>query len=785
MTAKDPLRPLSSAGASYPRFQMARALASADRAADPSAKERALRRAERFRAVVEGIADGSVTVGSRTPVAAPAWATLEVVTGGFATGALLAGGPLQPHENQLAAEVGVAPDTDWTRPALNAYFLSDAGLAQLQERLRSGCYDVRLPEEGALLAVAWLVAHGGENEARGILEAVEAYFDPLRFYPVPADRPQPSGSEVHVDTVGEVRRALAARPADPRLLAQREAELVWRPLYDRLVGLVLETVEGDPPLLAPGDAARQVVGGWPCRIRPDGWTARMQAWSAEFDRHRAKHALTTKPHRSKDHFPQLRTLALRFATDPAALSGKEVGRIRLILAANRAKHGLPGSSELAARREKHAAQARLPLYSEIAPVLAARLAPLPPEHGLSQPDDFAFAVTPEEAARAGLPSGCAVPAALRTRLARCLDAAVDVLVERGLVGSGDQLALLLPQLVAQSRAAGFSSPELRTLYAAVYRAFRRRRSLLLLDLQSQVKLEELPWVSALERFRTPSRNDADASRRALVETAELAIASFPQAILPNKLLQELQALVKGAGIDLPLVEELASDIFMGRFTPTFVRSAKQAAALLAGSLYARYYGIDVAEIMAMPESTAKQGIRQWFGGGSADPLATLCASRAGVPLGTWRPATNGMILEQQQILTTHNLASLFSALDLRTTLGPRLPELARKCFTWIVRRLQANARGPHDRLIAIKNSAYAWRQMIFHLSLADSGAVEAFLSWADELLQRQPAPFQERFRPALGGLAKVVEGYDLDSPHVDPLEARRFLGWSNSGHWLF
>lgn len=785
MDSSNPYVSQVSASARYPRFQLARALASAERAADPSTKEKALRKAERFRAVVEGMSKGTLDVGSRTPVAAPAWATLEVVTGGFATGALLAGGPIQDHERALAAEVGAEPDSPWTRPHLNAYFLSEAGLARLQERLRSGCYAVRIPEEAAFLAVAWLLANGGEKEARNVLEAVGDFLDELRFYPVPTDRPQSNGSEVHVATVDEVRRSLQSREANPRLLAQREAVLVWRPLYDRLVALVLETVEGDPPRLSEDESARTVVGGWPCRIRPAGWAERMQAWSAEFDRLRENHSLTTKPIRPKDHFSQLRALAQRFATDPSSLSGMEVGRIRRILATNRAKHGLPGSPELVARRERHAADARRPLYAEIAPILAARLAPIPSDEGLPDPEAFAFAVTPEEAARAGLPIGFPVPAALRTPLARCLNAAVDVLVEQGLVGSGDQLALLLPQIVAQSRSSGFSSPELRTLYAAVYRAFRRRRSLLLLNLQSQVKLEELPWVSALERFRTPRKSDADASRRALVETAELAITSFPQAILPNKLLQELQALVKGAGIDLPIVEELAADIFMGRFAPKFVRAAKQAASLLEGSLYARYYGIDVAEIANLPESSQKGVLGRWFGGGSADPLATLCAARAGVPLGTWRPATNGMILEQQQILTTHNLGPLFLALDLRSSLGPRLPELARKCFAWIVRRLQAKAFRPHDRLIAIKNGAYAWRQMIFHLSLAAPSEVEPFLSWAEEFLQRQPEAFRERFRPALGGLEKVAEGYDLDSPHVDPLAARRYLGWSNNGHWLY
>lgn len=42
-----------------------------------------------------------------------------------------------------------------------------------------------------------------------------------------------------------------------------------------------------------------------------------------------------------------------------------------------------------------------------------------------------------------------------------------------------------------------------------------------------------------------------------------------------------------------------------------------------------------------------------------------------------------MIIEQEQILTTHNLAALFQALDLRPLVMKRLPELAQRCFRWI------------------------------------------------------------------------------------------------------
>jgi hypothetical protein len=42
---------------------------------------------------------------------------------------------------------------------------------------------------------------------------------------------------------------------------------------------------------------------------------------------------------------------------------------------------------------------------------------------------------------------------------------------------------------------------------------------------------------------------------------------------------------------MPLVEEVAADIFMGTFTQKWRRAAATASQALAGSLYARYYDL--------------------------------------------------------------------------------------------------------------------------------------------------------------------------------------------------
>jgi hypothetical protein len=107
-------------------------------------------------------------------VSAAAWATFEVVTGGFATGAVLAGGALQPHEQELLRTLpAIAAGAE--RAAITSYYLSDAGLDNLHQMLASGRYRIQVPEEGALLVVAWLLSHGHADKARALLDALAPF----------------------------------------------------------------------------------------------------------------------------------------------------------------------------------------------------------------------------------------------------------------------------------------------------------------------------------------------------------------------------------------------------------------------------------------------------------------------------------------------------------------------------------------------------------------------------------------------------------------------------------
>ena len=783
-----------SAAPGYVLGQLARAMETREHHHDAATRERAAKKIERWKQVLEGMLGGSLQVGSRTPIAGtPAWATLEVAHGGFATGNLLASGPLLPHEIDLAARTGVHTGDpgsgDPSRAALNLYFLSDQGRAELAERLHTGCYRVQVPEEGALLVVTWLLANGRPERAQDVLDEILPLAGRLRFYPVPDARPLVASALVKLSAVGQVADALDASRPQEQVARMNEALRVWTPLADRAAALFLETVEGPTPRLRTderGELVRRpdghpfIDGGWPCRRYPDGWAGRARSLLRDHEEARRSHSRCGKPEAPNQNFAVLRRYLEVCAKDPAALTGRDVGMIRKVLASMVTKRGAPGSPSHAKLRAEQARVAARPTNVELAKVVSARLRKQPADSGLADLGAVSAPLSPAEAAALRVNGGAAVPEAITAKLARCLEAPIEHLVERGVISSSEVLARVLPQITSQVKAAGIADPDLARLHGAIHAAFARRRSLLLLDLQSQVKLDELPWVAAIKGLRKADLGAQEHARQTLEQVATLAIASFPQTILPNKLLQELRSLAQDAGLTLPLVDELAADIFMGELSGKFVQAAQTAARQLEDTLYAKYYAFPVDRVLRIDD--VKQHAS--YGPPTSPRFAELCEELAGTSEPGGRTvARNGKIIEQEQILTTHNLAVLFQALALRHRLRGRLIELAQACLRSICREEQIHVERWHARLARVKNSAYAWRQMIFFLSLSDPGSIEPFLSWANEHLGAQGEGFRRRFSPALRGLEIAARGGDLDAAERAGT-ARRLLGWTTERHWL-
>ena len=774
----EPDEPRAAASPLYALGQLRRAMASAAAQADPRAAARAAGKAARWESMLEGMASGSLTVGSRTPVAAaPPWVTLEVVHGGFATGGLLAERPLRPDElavlGRLLGDVSGATD----RERLNLWYLGDAGLARLGDALTGGRYLVELPEDAALLTVAWLLRNGGDAAALDLVTEIRPFMSRLRFTPRFGDAPRPHGSAVRLRDTGSVAEGLRAMTPRPQIAAMGDTLRIWNPLFDRLFGLWCGTVEGALPRLSGG----AVVGGWPCRHWPPDWRERRGEWLADYSAAVDQYGTSDSTRAAKSNFTRLRIALEHCETDSRLLTARDVGWIRRALANTLTRHGDSASPARIALRARQLAMAERPAHAAIARKLAERLDEYPAGSGIPSVD----AVTADISD--GGTASVQVPPHLRAKVARALEAPVEELVSRGIIGSGEVLASVLPQLTSRILAAGISDPELAALYEQAYEAFRKRRSLLLLNLEHQVQFDELPWIAAVAPYRATDGAAEAAARETLAQVTLVAMAGFPYAIVPNKLVREMSTLATQAGVSVPLVEEVAADIFIGTFTDKWRQAAAIASRALADMLYARYY--DLPDAQAWARRPAGPALR--WGKPAAEDFAGLCRVRsaeASTSAGTGSfVAANGAVLEQAQILTTHNLAALTGTLELRDRVAAIAPDLADRAFTWAVRRQQQPSDQWRARLQAVKNAAYAWRQAIFFLSFCDDSEQAEVVARLRRLVDAAAGDFPARFGPAVDGLDHVISGGRFDnSGRVQvPGGGRRFLGWSVGPHWTF
>jgi hypothetical protein len=671
-----------------------------------------------WRDVLAAMKAGDLTVGSRTPVAGmPKWATPEVVRGGFATTAFAAGGKLRPHEVAKAEELGLqTSDVSRARLALNNWHLTDEGLKKLSQQAAAAEFAAQTPEETALLTVCLLLEHD-PDAAEEILAEITPFFDRLRFYPAPCAARKTDGAFVR--SVQEIRDQLSGKVPREQIVVQHNTLTRWIPLYDRLIDLLAEH-------------------------ESEGWTIRVDDWCADYDQ-----ALTAPTaQRWKKPTGQLQRarralLALRRGGDPN-------DNVETIIKRHRLKYGI--AEERRAHRQSQAEQDVKVWHDAVAKIVAARLAKLPLDMGVADPSSVTGPIGPDEEVVGG-PSGAQLPRSFERGIHSARMASIDELVEGGQIGASEVLAKVLPQITSSIYASGLPTEAEAEVCRTLYRAFSNRRSLLLLNLKSQVRLEELPWAQALLRRRDGEHDAKEIPLQALTELVRLSLTHFPHLIFPNTLIQEFSMLAKLADLEIPFTNEIAADIFMGAFSEQFAKAANVGLSYYAGTLYARYYDL--------PDQ--KRTLR----------LAEICAERAGVrKTRNWSVSSNGMIIEQQQIITTHNLAQVLSVLDLSDL---RFEDMALRCFEWICWRQQTPLTDWRAKLQMTKNTAYAWRQMIAFMSELTPAEQGVAFESIESTAGNQSTEYQARFAPALAGLGRAISG---ETPSSDEV----FLGWVQGIH---
>ncbi|KAI9351113.1 hypothetical protein DFJ73DRAFT_377332 [Zopfochytrium polystomum] len=713
---------------------------------------------------------GQNNVGSRTPFqGTPEWVTLEVLHGGFASGAHLAGGPLRPFENTLLQEYHAVLERDLAsdRLRLNRFFLTDMGREILSRHMTEGTYRIAVPEEAAILSVLLLEQKNDVSAVERILDAITPWMDRLRFYPEFCPSPPAiSVNEVFRQSVGDVRSTLHTcadtKPNDRRHQHYMDVTAMM-PLFDELVGLFSESVkptEPKPYFESVDGEEQKVEGGWPCQVYPPGWADRMRSC---LDRIKKECAARRRPV-NRHSFRYLIEVGGKAVENPAKLSGKEVGRIRFYLAGIAEKRGLPDTDSCRRKREKHRFVPNGTERATVAKVLLARIAHESEHDGLTNPGAFLGPLSDSETSNPFI-RGRAPMSSLDRLVRMATKGSLETLMNEGLIPSGEVLATLLPRVAATRTT---DDPVLERLYLSTYTAFRSRRSLLLLNYQRQIQFSELPWAAALEAHTLPG---TDTAPLILSRVARLFLKAFPEQITPNKLVTELQNLFKNAGREELLLEELAADIFMGDFGLKFSIAARQAIRRLYRTVYGRYYKLpspgELPQISASPKNADVCGSPRQFGQQAF--LGSIVRGRIDTS-GNY-VVVNGKQIEQAQILTTHNLLALFDvagldAADLETMISTTL----KRIDSMANQATSASLRW-QLRLIICKNVAYAWRQVVFYFAQL-------------EMLEER-TKIEELLRSGRSGVTrKLLKDLALCfEPNVGAVP-NPLLGWTSQKHWL-
>jgi hypothetical protein len=187
---------------------------------------------------------------------------------------------------------------------------------------------------------------------------------------------------------------------------------------------------------------------------------------------------------------------------------------------------------------------------------------------------------------------------------------------------------------------------------------------------------------------------------------------------------------------MPIMPELAADIFEGGFSETFSQGERVAAQVLQGSFYERVFGLadmyrSVLEEEAPREAIAKKAnpktsglmqrasaLRDWYAGGKG----TSSGGR-----GENYVAQNARVIEAVMVLTTHNCAQAY----LNPVVGARVRELvgvgpaalAAGAWATVLEAVGFDEGGNyHARLLAKKRAAYGYRQAVFFVSCCEGDA---------------------------------------------------------------
>lgn len=235
---------------------------------------------------------------------------------------------------------------------------------------------------------------------------------------------------------------------------------------------------------------------------------------------------------------------------------------------------------------------------------------------------------------------------------------------------------------------------LRDILVRTMQAFMTRRSIMLLDMDGQVRASEVPWIGVLQRVLKIDEQSRASREKGLAWLLGMSIDAFPHCMVPNETLR----LVRECNPEIPVLEELAVDIFTGHLVPKFGRTCELAAERMGtDSVYCCYYGDYLSQLWGRPKIPSADLV-EWAGQGLDAGMYTV---------------RNAMLLERVRVATCFNMLLATSVLsDDFDWRGAAL-----KTWTFIV-RLGMTEREPCLLRSDIRKLVQAWNLFLFYVSSA-------------------------------------------------------------------
>ena len=519
--------------------------------------------------IINGVLNKGVSLGGRVDNNRPEWVTPQITKWGFSTGDHVAGGPLKQHELDIFEKISKSQKNENKRYMINDWCLNTPqGRQWITSLADSGQYSTPTMEEGCILVIVLL---GDKKIANDLINEIKPWMTELRFFPEPKTVDLnaaliPRSSLQNLEKLskklsGEIKGITTQlKMFQKRIEKTAKFNTMYVTIYNK-ASKVLELLRG--PKTRSFDTGVKELKRDLSKIQKDinsfGIRKKINRTTAKKFLHIIE---TFLQYEMKTSEKFVKHIEFHISCVAPTLTRRS-GDVKEITS-----------------KQKDAVDQR----SELLEILK----PMYDSNGIEKD------IVDELVIKFPLVEKSIRKSTLGTLTELC---------DYGLLGSSeefsDQVSVVADIHLSLDRSLVFNTVPYQILALNFHRAFSVRRSRLLLDLNTQVKISEIPWYVVFKNtFQTISPDTFDLSKSIFINY----LSNFAGTQMPNKFVDILSNTLGWAG----LVKEIASDIFMGSFVKTFGAQSKERESIFGvDTPYGSYYS---SAFVGFPKGSEKRTV---------------------------------------------------------------------------------------------------------------------------------------------------------------------------------